>query len=356
MMNGVSVDGLVKWDRVLDGERNNIGTDLNEALTYRADKDRAYREGFQEFVQTAELWRYNGQDYYVHPNINMYLDVTAACNADCEFCIAKTTYQRNPISQSEWLERLEHALVAVKDLNPSIQVVGGEPTIDKKLPAIIDLIDKHQMKRPVLGTNGYGLDPSLVQRMNQSSFEHINISRHHYNDDLNQEVMLFSKPFTSDALAAATRGLKKNIRVQCNLIGGYIDTYGELMQFIAYAYHRLGVTNLAFAQLTPLPEDDIYTQSIIDYVSDRQVDIDAILRGIGNDSRFVFKKYRGGVACYYEIWEYTAYEKPVTIVIKYSDNKWLCEADKLPAYFPDLIFHTDGTLCGSWNKHIKRIM
>lgn len=356
MINFTMADSPVKWDRVLDSDRNNIGTDLSEALKYRADKSRAYREGFVEFIQTAELWHYNGQIYYVHPNVNLYIDVTPACNADCEFCIAKTTYTRNKISNGEYMERLDYTLGELKDLAPSIQVVGGEPTVDPKIHRIIDLVDKHHMKRPALGTNGFGLNERLSRRLNESTFEHINISRHHYHDGFNQEIMRSVRPFGSDELAAATRRLQKGIRVQCNLIGGYIDTYGEIMQFIAYAYHRLGVTNLAFAQLTPLPENDIYTQDIIDYVTDRQVDIDAILDGIGNDSRFKFKKYRGGVACYYEIWEYAAYEKPVTIVIKYSDNQWLVEADRHPQHIPDLIFHTDGTLCGSWNKHLKRII
>lgn len=344
------------WNRILDGDRNNLGTDLAEALKYRADKHKAYEEGFTEFIQTAEPWHYNGCLYHVHPNVNLYIDVTPVCNADCEFCIAKTTYSRNKISNNEYMKRLDHVLSDLKNLAPSIQVVGGEPTVDPKIYEIIDLVDKHQMKRPVLNTNGFGLNERLVRRLNESTFEHINISRHHYHDNLNQEIMRSVRLLGNEELAITTKQLQKNIRVQCNLIGGYIDTYGEIMQFIAYAYHRLGVKNIAFAQLTPLPENDIYTQSIIDYVSKRQVDIDAILDGIGNDSRFIFRKYRGGVACYYEIWEYTAYEIPVTIIIKYSDNQWLVEADRSPQYIPDLVFHTDGTLCGSWNKYLKQII
>lgn len=346
----------VKWDRVIEGDFPNIGTDLSEALKYRSDKHRAYQEGFEEFLQTARLWRYDGKIYHVHPNVNLYVDVTAACNADCEFCIAKTTYTRNRIADDKYLQKLDYVLSELECLGPSIQIVGGEPTIDPKIVRIIDMVDKHRMKRPVLNTNGFGLNASLTQRLNDSIFSHINISRHHYNDGMNQQIMRSGRLHTSDQLATSTKRLQNDIRVQCNLIGGYIDTYGEVMQFIAYAYHRLGVANIAFAQLTPLPENDIYTQSIIDYVSNRQVDIDAILDGIGCDSRFQFKKYRGGVACYYEIWEYTTYEKPVTIVIKYSDNQWLVEVDKRPQYIPDLIFHTDGTLCGSWNRGLKQII
>lgn len=345
MINGVTVDG-----------RNNTGTSIKEALRYRADRERAYREGFEEFLQTSVPWSYNGQTYHVHPNINLYIDVSQVCNADCEFCIAKTTYARNRIPNAEFLKRLDYALGQLKGLSHSVQVVGGEPTIDPKIHPIIDLVDKHGIKRPVLGTNGFGIDERLAHRLNESTFEHINISRHHYHDGLNQQVMLSVRPFTNDQLAAVTRRLQKNIRVQCNLIDGYIDTYNKVMRFIDYAHHCLGATNLAFAQLTPLPENDIYTQSIIDYVAAKQVNIEAILDEMGRDGRFKFVKYRAGLACYYEVWECTAHETPVTIVIKYTDNRWLVDVDKMPNYIADLIFHTDGTLCGSWNKSLKRLI
>ncbi len=206
------------------------------------------------------------------------------------------------------------------------------------------------MPNPVLNTNGFAYIPR------EHVLSHINVSRHHYNDLTNDCIMRSSSVISrSRMLASILCGIKDKVRLQCNMIGGEIDTYGEVMQFIAYAYHKLGITNVGFAQLTPLPRNSFYNPDIINYVNDRQVDTDVILARVEKDSRFKFEKYRGGVACYYEIWKFMAYEIPMTILFKYSDNKWLEKADEDPKLLPDLVLHTDGTLSGSWCNDRKII-
>ena len=125
------------------------------------------------------------------------------------------------------------------------------------------------------------------------------------------------------------------------------------MQFMAYCYHKLGIRNIAFAQLTPLPSDSFYDPDIIKVITKAPVNVDAILERVEQDSRFTFEKYRGGVACYYEVWKFHAYEHPVTVLFKYSDNYWLERADTDPELLPDIVLHTDGTLAGSWCKNRK---
>lgn len=343
----------IKWLRDLGF--NNIGTSLEEALIYRKNKEKAYQEGFKEFIDTSLEYIINDQKYYLHPNINLYVDLTSSCNCDCSFCIAKTKYVRNKIDNKEYIERLEKTIQYLKGFDISIQIVGGEPTIEDKIYSVLDLVDKYKLRKPVIGTNAFGLSDKLIERINSSSVEYINISRHHYNENKNQEIMKSYKLLSNKELQSKIQKLNKNIRVQCNMIGSYIDTYGEVMQFIAFCYHYLGVSNVVFAQLTPLPRNDIYKNSIIDYVEGTQVDIDSILNMVTKDSTFLFSKYRGGVACYYEVWEYLSYEKPITVLFKFSDNRYLIKADDYKNYFPDLVFHTDGKLCGSWNKNIKEV-
>jgi MoaA/NifB/PqqE/SkfB family radical SAM enzyme len=340
-----------KWDR------SNIGDRLEDAIVYRKDKARAYKEGESEFVSMAIPLYVHGHKYYVHPNVNLYLDVSRSCPCDCEFCISKVKFDRLTINTDVYIQRLVDSFSLLKSVNPSIQVVGGEPTIYPGLYGIIDVIDNLMIRRPVLGTNGYLLDDDLVHRLNTSTFRHVNLSRCHYDDAKNQEIMRCKAGRNNDVLFHSIgERLKPKLRVQCNLIGGYIDTYGEIMQFIAYAHYVLKANNIAFAQLTPLPRDDYYQDSVIDYVSTRQVDIDAILEKISEDKMFRFIKYRGGVACYYEIWEYCGYSDPITVMFKFSDNFYLGRIDNMPGYIPDFVLHTDGTLCGSWNKNIKVLL
>lgn len=332
----------------------NIGSTLEQAKRYRANKQQAYKEGYEEFIKTSIPFIYNGVEYFAHPNINLYLDVCKNCNCDCKFCICKTSFERGYIDDDKYFKAFLEAVNILNPINPSVQIVGGEPTIRPYLlNKILTAISFLQIRNPVLGTNGYGLHGGLLERVKYSTLEHINISRHYYNEYSNRNIMNYHiDDMSNDELAEAAKCLR-GVRVQCNLTGGEIDTYGEVMQFIAYAYHKLGVKTVSFAQLTPLPSGSFYDPSIIKYVAERPVDIDGILERIEKDNRFRFVKYRGGVACYYEIWEFNAYEKPMSIQFKFSDNNWLEKADNDPRAMPDVILHTDGSLCASWNKNKK---
>lgn len=331
----------------------NQGENLQDCHIYRRDKKRAYKEGFNEFLDRSKEYIINGITYNVHENVNMYLDVSGKCNGKCRFCIAKTEYKRKEISYKEYISKFIKAYTILKNVNPSIQIVGGEPTIWEGLEELLYQLKNLKCRFPVLGTNGTGLNNYDI--INNSCLEWINLSRHHYNENINYEIM-GNNVLSNKLLQKNINNINKNIRLQCNMIGGYIDTFGEIMQMIAYAYHNLGIINIAFALLTPLPSNSFYQSKIIKYVKEHPVNCDSILDRIENDNRFVFEKYRGGVACYYEIWKYNAYEKPITVVFKYSDNIYLEKADKIENCIPDIIMHTDGTVCGSWNKGIKKLI
>ena len=327
----------------------NLGETLEDARHYRANKDMAYLQGFEEFKQTAMPVTISGKNYLAHPNINLYVDMTSACNCRCNFCIAKVGFQRTatPV-RPEWVEG---ALDICSIMNPSIQITGGEPTLfPEEFIALVNVVNKRRPRRPVINTNGRNLH-LVAGFLRDSAVEHVNVSRHHYNDKANTEIM--GQDLSSDQLAESLKLIRDKVRVQCNLLGGEIDTYGEVMQFIAYCYHKLGIRNIVFAQLTPLPLGSYYDPDIIKVVKEAPVDVDPILEQVEQDNRFKFKKYRGGVACYYEVWKFYAYEEPVTVLFKYSDNNWLEKADADSVLLPDIVLHTDGTLAGSWCKDRK---
>jgi organic radical activating enzyme len=320
-----------------------LGYDLKTAQHMRRNRDIAYDIGMQDFINKSKRVEINGTYWRVHENLNCYIDMTAHCQYDCKFCIAKTSYDR--MTKYFDLAAIKHNMAIIRPLNPSIQVTGGEPGLyPDELLCISDFIKQMDFRTPVLNTNGLAL--TLPYDFN---FEHINVSAHHYNEKEQKEI------FNRKNLVhyRVDRYIRHKVRMQCNMIGGYIDTYGEVMQYIAWAYHKMNCNNIVFAQLTPLPVNTMYQQSIIDYVNDRQVDANAILDQIEKDARFRFVKWRCGVACYYEIWEYSGYDTPVTVQFKYSDNKYLEMVDNMEGYIPDIIIHTNGTMCGSWNRNKK---
>jgi organic radical activating enzyme len=334
----------------------NISENLEDCLYYRNHKTIAYEQGFDEFIERAIEYENNGIIYKVHENVNMYLDVTGKCNGKCLFCIAKTNYKRIEINYKDYISKFENVYKNLKVINPSIQIVGGEPTLWEGLSDLLDCIESLNCRFPVIGTNGTGLwNDNLIDILNESVLEWVNLSRHHYNDKENFEIM-GKNVLNNYDLKTITDKLKIPIRLQCNMIGGYIDTYGEVMQMVAYAYQKLNIKNIVFALLTPLPNNSIYQTNIIDYVKLHPINCNSILGIIGKDKRFEFEKYRGGVACYYEVWKYNGYDEPITIVFKYSDNKYLEKADKIENCIPDIIMHTDGKICGSWNRNIKELV
>jgi len=328
----------------------NMGESLEDAQRYRANKALAYQHGFEEFQRIATPTTIMGHEYLVHPNVNLYVDMTSACNCRCNFCIARVSFDRRvkPVS-SEWLE---YALDVCAVASPSVQITGGEPTLfPRELMELVAVVNRRRPRRPVINTNGKNL-AQVSAGLRNSAIEHVNISRHHYNDTTNAQIM-GDFAISSDELARGIRPIQDRVRIQCNMLDHQIDTYDEVMQFIAYCYHKLGVRNISFAQLTPLPSGSYYDRRILKVVRGAPVDSDPILERIEQDSRFAFKKYRGGVACYYEVWDFLAYEHPMTVLFKFSDNAWLEKADADPILLPDFILHTDGTLAGSWCKDRK---
>jgi len=321
----------------------------------RQDRDAAYLSGYREFLSMARNVEIAGRVWRVHPNLNLYVDLTADCSCSCDFCIAKTNLDRcggPPEEMPGWFDQTARIM---GDVPCSVQIVGGEPTLYPDIViALFEIAKSRALRRPVLGTNGYGLvDTGFIDDLMASGVAHVNLSRHHYNDATNREIMHGGR--TTGEIEAASRRLSPILRVQCNMIGGYVDTYGEVMQFIAYAYHRLHARSISFAQLTPLPADSFYKREIIDYVADRQVNIEKVLSRVDRDRRFRLVKYRRGVACYYEIWEFTAYDEPITIQFKFSDNSWLEKIDVLPGVLPDIVLHSNGVLSGSWSNERKII-
>ena len=339
----------INWIRDVDDPRC-IGKSLAEAKYYRTHKSHAYSQGMQEFMDTAIPCEIDGTVWRVHPNVNLYLDSTDRCNCDCHFCIAKVNFGRHRTAGSdEYVAAITRAAKTLASTHPSIQLTGGEPTLNtERFIRICEAIRESGLRVPVLNTNGVNVK-RMISTIN-TTFQHLNISLHHYNE-ADSRSLGFLPADLRDLGDMSTA----NIRVQCNMIGDYIDTYGEVMQMIAYAYHHIGARSIAFAQLTPLPIGDYYQNAVIQYVVEHPVDVDSILRHIEDDHRFVFEKYRGGVACYYEIYKFQAYDEPMTVCFKYSDNSYLSWIDDQAEYCPDFVLHTDATLCGSWNRNKKRI-
>lgn len=319
-----------------------IGDNKNIAYKYRNNLDLALEEGLQEFYNIAIHREIKGCSFYIHPNVNLYIDVTTKCPYDCGFCIAKTTDGRESENEID-IRHIEKVIKWMDSLGIyyTCQITGGEPTCHSQFEKIYSLLPK---TKTVINTN----NPII----SVFEYDHVNVSCHHYNSEIESEI--FKNNRDRSKLKKQVSLNPKKVRLQCNIIGSYIDVFEEIMQYIAWAYHFLGITNISFSFLTQLPNNTMYQKSIIDYINNKPADsFNTIVNSIQKSSHWEFIKYRGGVACYYEIWKYKAYESSVTVQFKYSNNKYLDIIDQDKKYIPDFVLHTNGLLTGGWDQRLK---
>lgn len=321
---------------------DSVGTDVAMARAFRNNLDNTLRIGLDDFLDHVQPYDIDGKRWHVHENVNLYIDITANCLFDCGFCIAKTTDGRSGFLSPDIVLRTIKSLDSA-GVKYSCQITGGEPTLH---PDVLEIISMCAGKKIVINTNF----PSV----SLDRCHHINVSCHHYNSDI--EETIFRRRRSRDELMGHSRNVISKIRLQCNIIKDYIDTFGEIMQYIAWGYHAMGVTSYAFSFLTVLPDVGLYSDEIRNYVRERPtITMQEICEEFEKRGHLTFKKYRAGVACYYEVWEYSAYERPVSIVLKYSNNEILHQVDTMPEMVPDMILHPNGVLTASWDMR-KKVM
>lgn len=215
----------------------------------------------------------------IDKGFNLYVDVATACNAACPFCIAPTVGRENG---EGFLEGLKWALDFTQYCYGSVQVTGGEPTLNRRLPEVIRAIAQRMFHRVVLNTNGSGIkEPSIVIDLEAAGFTHVNLSRHHYIEERNQEVMRFNRvaDATDESFVRAVELVQRSgmmPRINCNLLRGYIDSEQEIEKFVSWCA-GFGVFNIAFSETFPLDLLENNLPIVSGYAESHAVDLALIV-------------------------------------------------------------------------------
>ena len=133
-------------------------------------------------------FEFEGKKKKVYNNCNLSIFVDDYCNADCKFCVAQLRYEN--ISKayekpkidddSEYFRRLDEVLSYIEPLNVSVSITGGEPTVSPRLIKILELIDKHNMRKRVITTNGSYLlnkinEKTVLDYLIENKFDHFEL-------------------------------------------------------------------------------------------------------------------------------------------------------------------------------------
>lgn len=172
-------------------------------------------------------------------NPNFSIVVPGGCNGKCDFCFWQKT---KPCGN--YINKLTETLNNLPSQFYQISLTGGEPTISPYLKSILETIDKRNFTKVVLTTNGSKLLDVIP--MLEGKVNHINISRHHYEEDLNNNVFK-TKMISNRQLKHVIAELNKvGIDVTLSaVLNENLNNKSQIKEYIDFA-HRMGATQVFF--------------------------------------------------------------------------------------------------------------
>ena len=183
-----------------------------------------------------------------NPSLRLYIKITDSCNAKCEFCANSGNEDFGNID----LKKLEYVIRYLVNLNllHGVSITGGEPmTNPKKLNDVLNLIWNIKDDMEVqISTNGLNLTEfKYFDQVNK--LESIHISRHHYNDEINNAIFKANMP-TGNEIMSLQEFLtdKKIININTIIMKLGINSLKEIKKMLDFV-GRIGVYKNGFVAL-----------------------------------------------------------------------------------------------------------
>ena len=275
----------------------------------------------------------------VYDNCNLSIFVDDYCNADCKFCVAQLRYENigkiysKPVIEDdeEYFRRLEEVLKFIAPLNVSVSLTGGEPTLSPKFVRIVKLLDKYNIRKRTITTNGSALlkkvdGKRIIDYLIDYNFDHLNISKTHYDEEINKKIMHYKKGYCSNEDLSYIIGyaMAHNLRprLSCLLLKDGIHDVDGMAKYIEF-YEKLGIDNIIFRELMDYDEQSMCNIEKMAYNKRNKVRLNDVWKEVDKDKRFV--PYRNLLGYYY-------------YVEKNSHKDLVYE----------MVFHPNGNLNGSW--------
>lgn len=185
----------------------------------------------------------NGCEGYPYETLstNFYTCLTHVCNVNCPFC----EYHYSDTCEFDF-EKWQYCVDEVIDKIGIYKAsfTGGEPSL--QLNILIKCLDYLKSKDKniftIINTNGSHL--SELECID--SLDNIAMSRHHYLDDVNNEIFRSNLLPSSDNIINFSD--KNKLHLSCNLIKGYIDSDIEIKKYLEWC-STVGVDDVGFVSL-----------------------------------------------------------------------------------------------------------
>jgi hypothetical protein len=104
-----------------------------------------------------------------------------------------------------------------------------------------------------MNTDGYKIDRLFGDDI-YKQFDYIHISRHHWDDNINDEIFGTKTPTGDEILEISKLGTSEHqIQFRCNLIKGYVDNKEKVFNFLNWS-NDVGINTIGLVSLMPVNE------------------------------------------------------------------------------------------------------
>ena len=184
------------------------------------------------------------------PYINLYVR-TKFCNARCPFCIYHS-------DASKWNN--DKFIEVLEEINKKIpigkfSITGGEPTLYWDTYKLICDTAKQYIPECdwQITTDGFRWQ-QLWQDEGYKDMKYIHLSRHHYDDDRNNEIFKTKTPTTEEIKAVTHKKIHPHqISLRCNLMHDGINSVEEVFKYLDWA-NECGINEVGLVTLMPINE------------------------------------------------------------------------------------------------------
>lgn len=304
---------------------------------------------------------FNGVEKRVYSNVNLSVFVDDYCNADCNFCVAQLRFENRGmqfkkskiVNDQEYYDRLNYVLSEIAPLNPSVSLTGGEPTKSRRLPEILRIISAHGLRKRTFTTNGSGLldiveGKSVINHLIDNGFQHLNISKAHYDEDTNKKIMKYVSGYCSndmlETIFAISKANNLRPRMSCVLLKNGISCVEDMVKYMEF-YQDLGLDNVIFRELMDFDVKSMINIEKVKYCQDNKIRLNDIWDVLKGDERF--SPIRSLIGYYYHV-EVFKYQDIDMCSERANLVKLYTEKEKSKDVVFEMVFHPNGNLNGSW--------
>jgi len=333
-----------------------------------------YAEGLSEKHKTVVFDKYHGEGYKecvlggrtyklrTNASFTPYIDY--GCSARCRFC--SETLSKNhrvdiedydPCSHEIRLIKFQEVIRALKGFKIELSISGLEPLLGlDQVISFVNEVERIENEDGVSSVEGIVMYSNLSEGKRKyeqlklllahKKFQKLEISRHHYEEDINNLIMRYL-----DKEAIANIGFRERVsailplcdaKLVCVMQKGGIESLDDVRKYLDWSID-LGFKQVGMRQLA-IVENVVDHNETSDYCISHLVDTVGILKEIENDKDFVFINVIRG----YYFFTFNYKYKSIDMSFSLSDyNEMIMHHNS--EYKDKLILYPNGTLCYDWD-------